>query len=234
MTTILRTLTAASLITCVSVTCACSSDKKTTPTAKTYELSIPATDQAWKRPRQGSAKEFGAYVPAFMFTVSGSDVLVGTALGNGEQDPCTPTAKVTASAPETQIGPFNMKLHVSNGVGGAKVMSAYNVTFNSIISNTASGSIPPGQFLATLDARDLYSLVYKQTVTPESLCNLLEKSYASPCIACPSGAPDSATFCIELMAAGLAAAPADSAVQPVDESDVSGECESATPADAGM
>jgi hypothetical protein len=220
----------------------CGSDKKSgtgSPWAgKTYMVNIPNT--RWKKPQGEAGKEFGHFVPKFLLKIdnasSGVDVVLGSGDETGKQDACTPTTLMHATSPETQIGPADGRLHVSNGQGSAIVAPVYNMTFTDILTDTPDAGGLKGQFNALLDARDALELIYMlDDPTPDSVCSFLGDNFNSPCVACPSTDPNGTqAYCIQMNAVGLAAVPFSGAtVQTIENEDIAASCESHAETDAG-
>lgn len=221
----MRTRSLASILVIVAMAPAfagCGSDKKTTNPSgsvwagKTYLLNIPET--RWKKPKGDAGKEFGKFVPKFIFNVenaaSGVNVLLGSSDATGNQDSCTPTVEIQAADPQKQIGPTTARLHVANDKGSETVAPVYNLTLTNILSETPEAVGQTGQFNALLDVNDAYQLFYQlDNPTPTTICDTLGSRYESPCVACPSGS----MTCLELQAVGLVAAPLTGvSVQPID------------------
>ena len=204
----------------------CSSEKKTPAAAnswsgRTYFLDIPASH--WKQP-SGIGKDIGPSVPKFLLSISGSEVLVGTAGADGAQDMCGPTSIFTATSPypDIQIGPANARVRIGDEANTIPVIAtAYNFTMTNILSETPDASGPQGSFSAVIDAREVYSVFYQLAdPTADSVCRALES--ISPCTPCPQ---DQANYCLALKAVALAAGPLTGpGVQPVEEANLAASC----------
>jgi len=230
--TTLRTIAGPLLIGLIPLSIGCSSDKKAAnPWAgKTYGMSIP-TDN-WKHPKGSVGPEFGKYIPSFLLEVKDNSVVVGAGDAAGNQDMCSPTTEISTSSPQTQIGPVDGKLHVTNSVGSSAVASLYGLTFKSIFTDTPGAATLQGQFLATFDVRQVYTLFNQlPNSTAQSICDTLSTSFDTTCGACPN---DSEAFCTDMWAINLAAVPLTTgSLQPVSFNGLSASCTKIVESDAG-
>ena len=188
-----------------------------------YALDVPAS--YWTEP-PGAGAEIGAFVPRFLFNVSGSTVTLATA-NDSVQDPCTPTAVVESSVtpPQFKVGPLDYQMHLVNTVNHSQV--------NALVRNlTIANVLPPvddagGTLSAVLDAREIYPLFHLvPNPQPSNVCLALE-SFGAPCEPCPH---DGESFCLTLAAARLEAVPApELAMTAVDAASLGAECAEVIP-----
>lgn len=193
----------------------------------TYLLNVP--DTHWTQPKN-VGKDIGPFVPKFLLGVNGStgttlDVLLGTSDASGVQDLCNPTTSLpsTAQYPDSQLGPADAMLFIRDATHGKSVLAtARELTIKNALPGTDT-TLSPGEFSATVDLRELYSLFYLLTdPTADSVCTALAQA-GTPCAACPQ---DGAAYCLTLKAIQLAAtALTDVTVQGVDSADLGASCE---------
>ena len=188
-----------------------------------YALDVP--ESFWTDP-PGIGADIGAFVPEFLFDVSGTTVTLGTA-HQRVQDQCTPTAVVqaTVAPPQFVLGPMDYEMHLENAANQAQV----NTTIRAL---TITNVIPPtddagGTLSAVLDAREIYPMFHLLTdPQPSAVCSALDE-FDAPCEPCPQ---DGQPFCLTITATRLEAVPAPEIVMgPVDGAGLGAECADVVP-----
>jgi len=170
---------------------------------QTFRMQIAAA--SWTQP-PGWGAEIGDFVPEFVFSTGALaadslEVTIATADATGAQQPCNPTATVTAatsSFPSSVLGPIDFPLylkHIREDV--AVIGTVRSMTLTNVLPG---GAAKAGELTGVLDFREIYPMfTVLMPPSPENACNALTDTGVT-CEACPQ---DGEPFCVSIKAVRL-------------------------------